>query len=334
MRFFPAHVNKQILQVEYIVIGMHNKEYRPTLSQLRTFVTIAENKHFGSAAAKLGISQPSLSQALAALEQGLNIQLIERSTRRVIVTSAGETLLPYAKATLDAAEAFLVHSRGNGGAMSGPVTIGIIPTVAPYILPALLTSLSDSFPDLEPRIVEDQTRHLLEMLRDGHVDLALMALPSDAPSVVEKHLYDEEFVLVVPQDHPLSGRTDLQLDALDGLDLLLLDDGHCLHDQIIDLCRAADLNPSEATNSITRASSLTTVTQLVASGLGATLAPLSAVETECTRPGLATARFSEDVTAQREIGLVYRSSSSRTKEFETIGTLATTAYSQAVASYR
>ncbi|WJY63597.1 putative hydrogen peroxide-inducible genes activator [Corynebacterium atrinae] len=313
---------------------MHNKEYRPTLSQLRTFVTIAENKHFGSAAAKLGISQPSLSQALVALEQGLNMQLIERSTRRVIVTSAGEALLPYAKATLDAADAFLVQSRGNGGTLSGPLTIGIIPTIAPYILPALLRSLTEAYPELEPRIIEDQTHHLLEMLRDGHIDLGLMALPSGAPSVVEKRLYEEDFVLVVTEDHPLAGRTDLILKSLDGLNLLLLDDGHCLHDQIIDLCRAADLNPSEVTNSDTRASSLTTVTQLVASGLGATLAPLSAVETECSRPGLATARFREDITAQREVGLVYRSSSSRSKEFEALGELATAAYTEAVAAYR
>ena len=103
---------------------MHNKEYRPTLAQLRTFVTVAENKHFGTAAAKLEISQPSLSQGLVALEQGLGLQLIERSTRKVIVTSAGETLLPYAKATLEAADTFLAHARGANGTLAGPLTIG------------------------------------------------------------------------------------------------------------------------------------------------------------------------------------------------------------------
>ena len=105
---------------------MSNKEYRPTLAQLRTFVTIAENKHFGTAAAKLAISQPSLSQALVALETGLGVQLIERSTRRVIVTPSGEALLPYAKATLDAAEAFLSYARGANGNLSGPLTIGLV----------------------------------------------------------------------------------------------------------------------------------------------------------------------------------------------------------------
>ncbi|WP_293778845.1 LysR family transcriptional regulator, partial [uncultured Corynebacterium sp.] len=106
---------------------MNNKEYRPTLAQLRTFVTIAENKHFGSAAAKLDISQPSLSQALVALEQGLGVQLIERSTRKVIVTSTGEMLLPYAKAALEASDAFLSQARGANGTLTGPLTIGIIP---------------------------------------------------------------------------------------------------------------------------------------------------------------------------------------------------------------
>ncbi|MDO5669488.1 MAG: hydrogen peroxide-inducible genes activator [Corynebacterium sp.] len=309
---------------------MNNKEYRPTLSQLRTFVTIAENKHFGTAATKLGISQPSLSQALVALEQGLDIQLIERSTRRVIVTPAGEELLPYAKATLDAADSFLAHSRGTHGTLIGPLTIGIIPTIAPYLLPTLLTTLNEQFPELEPRIVEDQTRHLLQMLRDGQIDLAVMALPSESTGVAERPLYTEDFAVVVPADHPLAGREDLGLSDLDALDLLLLDDGHCLHDQIVDLCRQADLNPTEATNSVTRASSLTTIMQLVAAGLGATLVPVSALRTECHRPGLAIATFAADVTAQREIGLVARNSSSRSEDFEILGELLTAAFQAAL----
>jgi len=310
---------------------MHNKEYRPTLSQLRTFVTIAENKHFGTAATKLSISQPSLSQALVALEHGLGVQLIERSTRRVIVTPAGEELLPFAKATLDAADAFLARSRGANGTLIGPLTIGIIPTIAPYILAGLLTALNEQYPDLEPRIVEDQTRHLVQMLRDGQIDVALMALPSEASGVIDLPLYKEEFVVVVPAGHEFAGRDDLGLDCLQDLDLLLLDDGHCLHDQIVDLCRSADINPTEATNAVTRASSLTTIMQLVAGGLGSTLVPLSAVATETTRPGLAVSRFDDSVTAQREVGLVFRSSSSRNEEFGILGELITAAYQAAVA---
>ena len=146
---------------------MGNKEYKPTLAQLRTFVTVAEQKHFVAAAGKLGISQPSLSQALAALETGLGIQLIERSTRRVIVTPTGEQLLPFAKATLEAADAFVSQARGAFGVLSGPLNIGIIPTIAPYILPTLLKLIAEEYPELEPRIVENQTDNLLQRLRDG-----------------------------------------------------------------------------------------------------------------------------------------------------------------------
>lgn len=309
---------------------MHNKEYRPTLAQLRTFVTVAENKHFGTAAAKLEISQPSLSQALVALEQGLGVQLIERSTRKVIVTSTGESLLPYAKATLEAADAFLCHAKGAQGTLTGPLTIGIIPTVAPYILPDLLNSITAKYPDLQPLFVEEQTDHLLSKLRDGHIDLAIIALPAEAAGVVEVPLYQEKFALVTPQDHPLAGVHDLQLNQLEDFDLLLLDDGHCLRDQIVDLCRRAHLNPSETTNSVTRAASLTTIMQLVMGGLGTTLVPESAIATECRDSRLAIAHFAPNVTAEREIGMVFRGSAARSEEFRQFSELVTAAYEKAL----
>lgn len=309
---------------------MLNKDYRPTLAQLRTFVTIAENKHFGTAANKLNISQPSLSQALVALERGLGTQLIERSTRKVIVTTAGERLLPYAKATLDAAESFLAQSRGADGNLTGPLTIGIIPTVAPYILPDLLVSIHEQYPEMEPRIVEDQTHHLMQKLRDGQVDVALLALPSETPGMIDIPLYRERFHIIVPHDHEYAGRRDLSVSDLQALDLLLLDDGHCLRDQIIDLCRMAEINPSEATNSITRASSLTTITQLVLGKLGSTLVPESAIATECQNPGLAVCHFADNVTAEREIGLVYRSSAARAAEFREFGGLVSAAYEKSL----
>uniref|UniRef100_UPI000F62C121 Hydrogen peroxide-inducible genes activator n=2 Tax=Corynebacterium glutamicum TaxID=1718 RepID=UPI000F62C121 len=310
---------------------MSNKEYRPTLAQLRTFVTIAECKHFGTAATKLSISQPSLSQALVALETGLGVQLIERSTRKVIVTPAGEKLLPFAKSTLDAAESFLSHAKGANGSLTGPLTVGIIPTAAPYILPSMLSIVDEEYPDLEPHIVEDQTKHLLALLRDGAIDVAMMALPSEAPGMKEIPLYDEDFIVVTASDHPFAGRQDLELSALEDLDLLLLDDGHCLHDQIVDLCRRGNINPISSTTAVTRASSLTTVMQLVVAGLGSTLVPISAIPWECTRPGLATANFNSDVTANRRIGLVYRSSSSRAEEFEQFALILQRAFQEAVA---
>lgn len=311
---------------------MGNREYKPTLAQLRTFVTVAEQKHFVSAANKLGISQPSASQALAALETGLGIQLIERSTRRVIVTPAGEELLPYAKATLEAADAFSAHARGTGDAFSGPLTIGVIPTVAPYLLPALLTRLHDAYPQLEPRIVENQTEHLLQQLRDDTLDLAIMATPTLATGVTELPLYDEEFVAVVPAEHPLAGASALPLEALREMELLLLDDGHCLRDQIVELCTLAEVRRTPGAQSVTRAASLTTIVQLVVAGLGTTLVPLSAVAAECARPGLAVATFADGVDAKRTVGLVMRASSRRRSEYEQLGELVAEAYRDAADS--
>lgn len=308
---------------------MGNKEYKPTIAQLRTFVTVAEQKHFVSAANKLGISQPSLSQALAALESGLGIQLIERSTRRVIVTPIGEQLLPFAKATLEAADAFVAHSRGAGGELAGPLNIGIIPTVAPYILPTLLTLITEEFPELEPRIVENQTESLLQRLRDGHIDVAVLATPTGATGVTEIPLYDEAFAIVTNPDNPLAGRGDLTLDALRDLELLLLDDGHCLRDQIVELCQLAEVDRSPGAQSATRAASLTTVVQLVVAGLGSTLVPMSAVATECARPGIAVAAFADGVEAKRTVGLVMRSSSRRQQEFTRLGELITRAFEKA-----
>lgn len=310
---------------------MSNKEYRPTLAQLRTFVTIAENKHFGTAAAKLNISQPSLSQALVALEAGLGVQLIERSTRRVIVTPAGATLLPYAKATLDAADSFLSHAKGASGTLSGPLTFGMIPTIAPYILPEVIQSVHEEFPDLRLRIIEDQTKHLLGALREGQVDCAILALPSNATGIVDVPLYRENFLMVVPESHPLAGRDDLQLSNLKEIDLLLLEDGHCLRDQVVDLCHQADFNPQLSSTAETRASSLTTVIQLVSAGMGGTLVPESALHIECERPGIATARFAPNVEASRQVGIAFRASSSRSDEFSKLGTVVAHAFNEAIA---
>lgn len=308
---------------------MANREYKPTLAQLRTFVTIAEQKHFVAAATKLGISQPSLSQALASLENGLGIQLIERSTRRVIVTPSGEELLPYAKATLEAADAFVAASRGALGVLAGPLNIGVIPTIAPYILPGLLKQIETEYPDLEPRIVEGQTEVLLTALRDGNLDLAVLATPTNTAGVTDLPLYDEDFVMVVPEDHLFAGRSDLAIASLDDVNLLLLADGHCLRDQIVDLCKMAEVNQSATAQSVTRAASLTTIVQLVVAGLGATLVPLSAVAAECARPGIAVATFADAVDAKRTVGLAYRASTRRAAEFEQLGELVKKAYADA-----
>src|SRR5699024_5484737 len=158
--------------------------------------------------------------------------------------------------------------------------------------------------------------------------------PAEGSGLVSVPLYRERFSIVLPEGHPLAGDTDVTLSQIKDLELLLLDDGHCLRDQIMDLCRRADLNPADATNSITRASSLTTIIQLVLGGLGATLLPESAIATEYTNDKLSLATFRDDVIAEREIGLVVRASAARSEEFSHFGELDVQAFEAAVARSR
>ena len=310
---------------------MRNRDYRPTLPQLRAFVAIADTGHFGQAAARLGISQPSLSQALSTLEQGLGVQLVERSTRRVLVTPLGRGLIPYARQASEIVDEIVARASGRTDDLSGPLSIGVIPTVAPYVLPNFLQLVRDELPDLKPRIVEEPTERLIESLRSGTIDAAIMALPSDVPSFDEIYLYDEEFYIVVPEDHPLAGKEDVKLEAIRDLDLLLLDDGHCLRDQVLDICRKVDAVHGESSSLETRAASLSTVVQCVAGGLGQSLVPESAVKIEADRSGLAVARFEGPARPGRTIGLVHRASSVRGGEFNRIAELVRQAYIDAIA---
>lgn len=294
-----------------ILIGVTDQTYQPTLSQLRAFVAIAEYRHFGTAAARLNVSQPTLSQALASLENGLGLQLIERSTRRVLVTAAGKRLLPQAMATLEAADRFVASAAGDG--LGGSLRLGIIPTVAPYVLPGLLPELRSRLPALVPHVIEDQTARLLDGLRTGVLDVALLALPAEVSGLVEIPLYTEEFVLVTPRGHELAGRTDVAPEALDLLPLLLLDEGHCLRDQTLELCRARDVRPGPVGD--TRAASLATVVQCVSGGLGVSLIPEMAVAAETARGTLDIARFAAPAPG-RTLGLVFRGSTARVEDYE------------------
>ncbi len=286
---------------------MTDRTYQPTIAGLRAFVAVAEKQHFGTAATALGVSQSTLSQALSGLETGLGAQLIERSTRRVFLTTEGTQLLPQAQAVIEAAMAFSAAAAGSSDPLQGSIRLGLIPTVAPYVLPTLLAGLADRLPALDLRLVEDQTERLLTGLREGSVDAALIALPAASNGITEIPIYDEDFVLAVPPGHPLAGKRRVPPTALAELPLLLLDEGHCLRDQALDVCRNAGVH-AELAN--TRAASLATAVQCVAGGLGVTLIPQSAVPVETARSRLELAYFAAPRPG-RCIGLVFRSSSGR-----------------------
>src|ERR1700759_4585435 len=242
---------------------MTDKNYQPTIAGLRAFVAVGEKQHFGSAATPLGVSQSTLSQALSALESGLGVQLVERSTRRVFLTTEGRALLPQAQAVIDAATAFSAAAAGSSDPLQGSIRLGLIPTVAPYVLPTLLSGLDERLPGLALRVIEDQTERLLTGLREGSIDAALIALPSEAGGMTEIPIYDEDFVLALPPGHPLAGRKRVPPTALADLPLLLLDEGHCLRDQALDVCHKAGVR-AELAN--TRAASLGPAVQCVTGG--------------------------------------------------------------------
>ena len=296
---------------------MTDKSFQPTLAGLRAFVAVAEKRHFGSAATTLGVSQSTLSQALAALETGLGSHLLERSTRRVRVTPEGVQLLPLARAVIDAAEAFTAAAAGASDPLQGSMRLGLIPTVAPYVLPAVLAGLAQRLPALTLRVVEDQTERLLASLRDGALDAALISLPANTGGLTEVPIYDEDFVLALPPGHPLSGKHRVPVAVLAELPLLLLDEGHCLRDQALDVCQKAGVRADLAD---TRAASLSTAVQCVAGGLGATLLPQSAAPVEAARSRLGLAEFAAPRPG-RQVGLVFRSSSGRDEPYRRLAAI-------------
>jgi LysR family hydrogen peroxide-inducible transcriptional activator len=290
---------------------MTDKSFQPTLAGLRAFVAVAERHHFGSAATTLAVSQSTLSQALAALETGLGTRLVERSTRRVRLTREGVQLLPLAQAVVDATDAFSAAAAGTSDPLQGSLRLGLIPTVAPYVLPSVLAGLAIGLPALTLRVIEDQTERLLAALRDGGLDAALIALPADAAGITEIPSYDEDFLLAVPPGHPLSGKRRVPAAELAELPLLLLDEGHCLRDQALDLCQKAGVRAELAD---TRAASLATAVQCVTGGLGVTLIPQTAAPVEAARSQLGLAQFATPRPGRR-IGLVFRSSSGRDESY-------------------
>ncbi|MFG2871524.1 LysR substrate-binding domain-containing protein [Streptomyces sp. NPDC048338] len=287
---------------------------QPSLSQLRAFAAVAEHLHFRDAAASIGMSQPALSGAVSALEEALGVQLLERTTRKVLLSPAGERLAVRARAVLDAVAELMEEAEAVQAPFTGVLRLGVIPTVAPYLLPTVLRLVHQRYPELDLQVHEEQTSSLLEGLAAGRLDLLLLAVPLGVPGVVELPLFDEDFVLVTPEGHPLAGRDDIPREALRELKLLLLDEGHCLRDQALDICREA--GRTEGAPVTTTAAGLSTLVQLVAGGLGVTLLPRTAVKVETARnTALFTGCFT-DPAPSRRVALAMRAGAARQGEFE------------------
>ncbi|MCU7823070.1 LysR substrate-binding domain-containing protein [Kitasatospora sp. DSM 101779] len=292
----------------------HGKPRTPSVAQLRAFVAVAEHRHFREAAAATGTSQPALSGAVAALEDALGAQLVERTTRRVIITPLGERVAEHARRVLGSLHSLTETVEAARRPFTGPLHLGVIPTVAPYLLPAVLRLVRDSYPDLELHVHEERTPSLLDGLAAGRLDVLLLALPAGgAAPTRDIPLFDEDFVLVTPPGHELAGRTDVPRDVLLDLDVLLLEEGHCLRDQALDICREVGADTAAGT---TRIAGLSTLVQLVAGGLGTTLLPATALDVEAGRSDrIAAVRFAAPAPGRR-IGLAARPGSARSDEYD------------------
>ncbi|KOG21545.1 hypothetical protein ADK34_22355 [Streptomyces viridochromogenes] len=259
------------------------------------------------------MSQPALSGAVSALEEALGVQLLERTTRKVLLSPAGERLAVRARAVLDAVAELMEEAEAAQAPFTGVLRLGVIPTVAPYLLPTVLRLVHRRYPELDLQVHEEQTATLLEGLAAGRLDLLLLAVPLGVPGVTELPLFDEDFVLVTPHGHALAGRGDIPRDALKELRLLLLDEGHCLRDQALDICREA--GRTDGAEVTTTAAGLSTLVQLVAGGLGVTLLPRTAVTVETARnTALCTGLFAEPAPTRR-IALAMRTGAARHAEF-------------------
>lgn len=282
---------------------------QPSFSQLRAFVALCDHRHFGEAAAALGVSQPSLSQAITALEKRVGGELVERTTRRVLVTALGQSLLPYAREAVLAAESFNEAMINQGATLSGVMRLGLIPTLAPYLAPVILDGLPNALPNLSPELRELVTGDVLEQLAQGRLDAAVIAIDVDLQRAAAIPMFDEPLVALVPASHPWAGTDDISVDQLDGERLLLLDEGNCLRDQTLALCqRYSDAPPAAV------ATTQSTVVRMVAHGVGITVVPEGALSLMGDDDGYAVARFGAEGPSRR-IGLVHRASSSRRGDF-------------------
>ncbi len=291
----------------------------PSVRQLECLVAVSKTLNFRRAAELCFITQPALSSQIQQLEESLGVRLFERDRRRVLPTIAGDCLAARAREILADLQELSASATQFNAPLSGSLRLGVIPTIAPYLLPHAVGAIQSAYPKLRLLIREGQTAVLLKQLAGGELDLLLLALDVELGVVERLPLFDDAFLLAVPKQHPLAGQGTVKQSDLRGADLLLLEDGHCLRDQTLDLCHragACELGDFQA-------SSLATIMQMVAGGVGITLLPeMSKSVAQQLAGNLRLIPFQGDPPS-RSIGLAWRPSSLRQAEFESLGELLT-----------
>lgn len=285
-----------------------------TFKQLRYFDALARHRHFGRAAEACSISQPALSLQIKELEGMFGAPLVERGSREIRLTPIGERLLEKARHILLAVEELDDLVRASQGPLAGRLRLGVIPTVAPYFLPSIISALSARFPGLDLSLREAVTQSLIEDLQEGRIDLAVVALPISEPSLTEFALFEEDFVLVrTSQD---AGKPVPSPKTLQTMRLLLLEEGHCFRDQALSFCQFGRTKAG----ALMEGSSLSTLVQMVGAGMGVTLIPEMAVELETRSANVSIARFPPPRPSRR-IGMVWRKSNPLSDQLMQIGAI-------------
>ncbi|HWG11506.1 MAG TPA: LysR substrate-binding domain-containing protein [Rhodanobacteraceae bacterium] len=244
------------------------------LRDLRYLVALAEHRHFGRAAAASFVSQPTLSTQIRKLEDELGVTLVERTPRRVLLTETGREIAARARDVLNEVEQIRAVARRTRDPEAGSVRLGIFPTLGPYLLPHVVPQVRKRFPNLELLLVEEKTEEVLKRLREGRLDAGVLALPIHDDTLHTEFLFEEPFLLAAPLNHALAKKPSLKLDELEDCSLLLLEDGHCLRDQALEVCRMSGADEKTGF----RATSLETLRQMVAADVGVTLLPVLAVQ--------------------------------------------------------
>lgn len=282
-----------------------------TLKQLRYFNILAQQSHFGRAAEICAVSQPALSMQIKELEDTLNSKLVERGARKTQLTQFGKEFAKRTSVILRSVDELEEFSRSMSDQLSGQLRIGVIPTIAPYLLPKIINELAEVFPALDIHIRETLTQNLIREVSEGQLDTAIVALPISENSFTEVPLFTEEFVLVRPLAD--EGKPAPSREMLKEMRLLLLEEGHCFRDQALSFCNIQTTRPREMLDG----SSLSTLVQLVSAGIGVTLIPEMALDVETRSANVSITRFL-DPTPSRSIGMIWRKTNPLTKRLNDI----------------
>jgi len=284
------------------------------LRDLRYLVAVADTRHFGKAAEQCHVSQPTLSAQIKKLEGYLGVELIERHPRGIVLTEVGKELVERSRKVLKESDDIVALARDFRDPLAGKIGVAMIPTIGPYLMPVVAKHLRKQLPRLKLMLYEYRTAQLLQRLRDGDVDVGILALPSELEGLDAMELYREEFVMALPASHELNKRSSVKLNDLSGEELLLLEDGHCLRDQALEICSRIEVHE----NQDYRATSLETLRQMVASGWGVTLLPkLATTGPFAAAQGVTFKTFSKP-PPHRVVGAVWRKSSTRVKAIRSI----------------